>query len=1169
MKAIQKGFRLIKNPLWIAILIIGVTGLILSNFHSPALAFDKSLEIDCIEDPVAEGDTFTLHIESVEPNVSDKETMKVLWSTVGQTADESDYSPLDQQEQTSTSSETEASRMGRTLNTTEDSHSEFTEAFKVRADNAATDGEGAGECTIEITDDDGPGAATTWVEGVPANHGEQYTGADSEPTMAGTYHIGETIQIKQKFTEAVRVQRGDISLRLRLGTADDYVERTAAYAGGSDSDTLTFEYQVAAGDMDRDGLVVADSSYGGPGTLVTKADGSAVNTNYLGTSPGITHKVNGGPYVKEIKISSTPAEGETYRMGETIEVSALFDRSVTVNGTSQVRLQIGEGDGSWVDADYSSGSDSDTLLFQYTVQANEVDSDGVAVEPGYVDSEGETHGMAADGAISDTADSYDMDPFHGGLDDQSAHRVDGRPYITDVSISSTPANGVAYRYRETVNVSLTFDQVVSVTGLPSIAVWIGKDGDGQVEMAKYSSGSQTNTLTFVYQVKENDLDDDGISVVERTGFLENGEVRAADGSTLVNDFIPELADQTAHQIDGSPPYVVSASFTSSPASGQVYRQGESIEVSLTFDQAVDVVGRPSIMLNLGETDANRGAIYSSGHGTATLVFAYIVLSSDQDDDGVALPAKESDGIQGPDLVYQAGTNFQVQGKIPGIASQSGHKVDGRPYVTSASVVSTPARKGIYREAETISVSLAFDQLVDVTGIPSIKLGMGDGEVDATYSSGSGSGKLVFSYVVQQADKDADGISLPAQESDGFGGTYTISKAGNGVEGDSAIPGFDDLDGHEVSGRVQVTSVTVSSDPEDDDTYEYKDTIEVSVLFDDEVTVTGPPQLSLDIGGNSRTAVFSEARSASGGTVVSESSDTEEEDPPTGEVLVFTYTVQEGEEDDDGIAITKDSLTLNVATVVGPNGRTAELEHAEVAAGAGHLVGAVPPVIETAATSEDGSTVLLTFSENVYVRPEITTLSAAAGVDVGIYLRTLIDTFVDDQRPYTTAASVSGAVLTLTVDSPVTEGQSVEVAYDNIFSADVSGVIIDNAGNALEAFSEQEATNSSTLADIESPVRPIVSTNKLTIREGESGTYTMKLGSQPDANVTVSLSVSPTGVLTASAEELTFTTSNWNTAQTITLTASMDEDDLNSWHEIVHTSDTEDFVSGHVKVLVQD
>ena len=690
-------------------------------------------------------------------------------------------------------------------------------------------------------------------------------------------------------------------------------------------------------------------------------------------------------------------------------------------------------------------------------------------------------------------------------------------------------------------------------------------------MAKYSSGSLTNTLTFGYTVEENDLDDDGISVVERTGFLEHGEVRVSDGSRLANDFIPELADQEAHKIDGRPPYVVSASFTSTPASGQVYRHGESIEVTLTFDQEVDVLGRPSIILELGDTDTRRGAIYTRGHGTDTLVFAYHVHTDDRDDNGVALPAKETDGIQGPYRVYQAGTENQVQGTIPGIESQSDHKVDGRPYVTSASVVSSPARKGIYREAETIGVSLAFDQMVDVEGEPAIQITLGDGDADATYSSGSGTWTLVFTYVVQEADKDADGISLPAQEYDGFGGEATISKVGNGVEANGAIPGFDDLDEHQVSGRVQVTSVSVTSDPGDDDTYENKDTIEVSVQFDDEVTVTETPQLALDFEGSSKTAEFQTARSSSGSVVASESSKAEEES--TGEVLIFTYTVQEGDEDTDSISIPEDSLDLNGGSIVGPNGRTAELEHGEVAT-EGHLVGAIPPVLESAATSEDGSSVLITFSESIHVRPEIRTLSNFAGVDIGIYLRTLIDIFVDERRPYITSAQVSDAVLTLSVltlsmDTPITEGQSVEVAYDNIFSADVSGLLIDAAGNALEAFSDQEVTNNSTVPDVENPLWPTVSADSLTVEEGESGTYTIKLGSQPDEDVTITLSVSPGGNLTADIEELTFTTANWNTAQTITLTAGMDDDDLNSWHEIIHTSDTEDFVSGHVKVLVED
>ena len=213
--------------------------------------------------------------------------------------------------------------------------------------------------------------------------------------------------------------------------------------------------------------------------------------------------------------------------------------------------------------------------------------------------------------------------------------------------------------------------------------------------------------------------------------------------------------------------------------------------------------------------------------------------------------------------------------------------------------------------------------------------------------------------------------------------------------------------------------------------------------------------------------------------------------------------------------------------------------------------------------------IVTFSENVHVRPEINTLGTLAGMDVGIYLSALLDIFVEDQLAYTTAAEVSDAVLTLTLDSPITEGQSVEVAYDNIFSADVPGSVIDNAGNALAAFSNLEATNNSTVSDNEDALWPTVSVDSLTIEEGESGTYTMKLASQPDEDVTVTLSVSPAGTLNADVQELTFTNTNWNTAQTISLTAGTDDDDLNSWHHIVHTSDADGFISGYVRVLVEE
>ena len=52
--------------------------------------------------------------------------------------------------------------------------------------------------------------------------------------------------------------------------------------------------------------------------------------------------------------------------------------------------------------------------------------------------------------------------------------------------------------------------------------------------------SGTDTLTFSYQIGEYDLDNDGISVPEQTGFDSLGSVRMANGNSLVDDFIPGL-----------------------------------------------------------------------------------------------------------------------------------------------------------------------------------------------------------------------------------------------------------------------------------------------------------------------------------------------------------------------------------------------------------------------------------------------------------------------------------------------------------------------------------------------------------------------------------------------------------------------------------------------------
>ena len=69
----------------------------------------------------------------------------------------------------------------------------------------------------------------------------------------------------------------------------------------------------------------------------------------------------------------------------------------------------------------------------------------------------------------------------------------------------------------------------------------------------------------------------------------------------------------------------------------------------------------------------------------------------------------------------------------------------------------------------------------------------------------------------------------------------------------------------------------------------------------------------------------------------------------------------------------------------------------------------------------------------------------------------------------------------------------------------------------------------------------VSRTGLTIPEGESGRYTMVLTSKPTAAVTVSVGIPPGTDISVNNASLTFTASDWDEAQTVTVSAGQDDD----------------------------
>ena len=139
----------------------------------------------------------------------------------------------------------------------------------------------------------------------------------------------------------------------------------------------------------------------------------------------------------------------------------------------------------------------------------------------------------------------------------------------------------------------------------------------------------------------------------------------------------------------------------------------------------------------------------------------------------------------------------------------------------------------------------------------------------------------------------------------------------------------------------------------------------------------------------------------------------------------------------------------------------------------------------------------------------------------------------------TDVSLSPSSLTFTTANWNTaQTVTVSAAHDGDY-ADETDTITLSATGGIDASSVAKAV---TITDDDTPSGTINVTpaDALTIVEGTSGSLSVDLSAAPKANVTVALAKTNTDV-SLSPSSLTFTTANWNTAQTVTVSAAHDGD----------------------------
>ena len=109
----------------------------------------------------------------------------------------------------------------------------------------------------------------------------------------------------------------------------------------------------------------------------------------------------------------------------------------------------------------------------------------------------------------------------------------------------------------------------------------------------------------------------------------------------------------------------------------------------------------------------------------------------------------------------------------------------------------------------------------------------------------------------------------------------------------------------------------------------------------------------------------------------------------------------------------------------------------------------------------------------------------------------------------------------------------------------------SSGNASGPYSGLAAAGVAVTVTDDDAASVTVSKTTLTVAEGGDNTYTVLLDAQPTSDVVINVTKSGSSDVTVSPATLTFTSINWDTAQTVTVAAAQDADAANDTASIAH------------------
>lgn len=652
------------------------------------------------------------------------------------------------------------------------------------------------------------------------------------------------------------------------------------------------------------------------------------------------------PAVESISFINAPDSGDTYTLGETIRIAVRFDADIGLIGTRtrlHLTMNIGgerrrSGWDGWDGYIYDGGRPGRTLFFKHVVQASDHDADGVSIPAGEI-------AVSDGGVVLAGNPSVTANLSFPAVSDDPIRKVDGSvsraPKISAIEIISHPYKDGVFELGDWIRLRVNFDKDVLVTGTPELGLTIGAQTKYAVHDGWWPSQASARQV-FEYVVQETDYDADGISIAADAFNLKGGTIKAAQGAADADLSHASIADVPYLKVDGSKvtkPSIIYFDFRP-PARGGTYEAGEWIVANVNFNRYIEVTGEPQLTLTMGAGTQQAACRYGgrSSSGISHMSCYHRVQATDQAADGISIEANAislnggtvtaaADGSVDADLSHAA------QPPNPELKVDGG--LSGEPRVSSVLFESHPENDDTYGLGEVIEVVVRFDRGVVTTGPLQIALTIGENTRQVTfrdYDEHSNVSEYFgyffsFDYAVQAADFDADGISIPANAlklaSGIIGSSHDSTAAADltheGIAddparkvngGSSGSPGQEEEDGPVAAPKVN--DIRFVFPPATGDTFKKGGLIGVMATFSRAVRVSGNPQLALTIGTQTRQAAYIPL------TFFGPKS------------LLFFYSVQAADKDEDGISIAANAITLNEGAILAVDGTTAaDLSHSAV------------------------------------------------------------------------------------------------------------------------------------------------------------------------------------------------------------------------------------------------